>query len=153
GVENKFDRPRARPGSVIAQVVDLCDNRGPTDGQLACPIDYAAARYGIAGLDHDNLDDNMDALSHAIVNHVPAPVPDVTGPSPMQIAQLDYNSFLGVIGVGRIKRGKVKTNTPVTAIGTDGKKRQGRILKIMGHSGLQRVEVPEAEAGDIVCVS
>src|SRR5690606_28856550 len=75
------------------------------------------------------------------------------GPFQMQISQLDYNSFLGVSGVGRIKRGKVKTNTPVTAIGTDGKKRNGRILKSMGHSGLQRVEVPEAEAGDIVCVS
>ncbi len=152
-VVNKIDRPGARPDWVIDQIFDLFDNLGATDEQLDFPIVYASALNGIAGLDHEKLDDNMDALFQAIVDHVPAPVVDVDGPFQMQISQLDYNSFLGVIGVGRIKRGKVKTNTPVTAIGTDGKKRQGRILKIMGHSGLQRVEVPEAEAGDIVCVS
>ncbi|WP_312290625.1 translational GTPase TypA, partial [Stutzerimonas nitrititolerans] len=152
-VVNKIDRPGARPDWVIDQIFDLFDNLGATDEQLDFPIVYASALNGIAGLDHEKLDDNMDALFQAIVDHVPAPVVDVDGPFQMQISQLDYNSFLGVIGVGRIKRGKVKTNTPVTAIGTDGKKRNGRILKIMGHSGLQRVEVPEAEAGDIVCVS
>jgi len=152
-VVNKIDRPGARPDWVIDQIFDLFDNLGATDEQLDFPIVYASALNGIAGLDHEKLDDNMDALFQAIVDHVPAPVVDVDGPFQMQISQLDYNSFLGVIGVGRIKRGKVKTNTPVIAIGADGKKRQGRILKIMGHSGLQRVEVPEAEAGDIVCVS
>ena len=152
-VVNKIDRTGARPDWVIDQIFDLFDNLGATDEQLDFPIVYASALNGIAGLDHEKLDDNMDALFQAIVDHVPAPVVDVDGPFQMQISQLDYNSFLGVIGVGRIKRGKIKTNTPVTAIGTDGKKRQGRILKIMGHSGLQRVEVPEAEAGDIVCVS
>ena len=152
-VVNKIDRPGARPDWVIDQIFDLFDNLGASDEQLDFPIIYCSALNGIAGLDHEKLDDNMDALFQAIVDHVPAPVVDVDGPFQMQISQLDYNSFLGVIGVGRIKRGKVKTNTPVTAIGTDGKKRQGRILKIMGHSGLQRVEVPEAEAGDIVCVS
>ncbi len=152
-VVNKIDRPGARPDWVIDQIFDLFDNLGATDEQLDFPIVYASALNGIAGMDYENMDDNMDALYQAIVDHVPAPVVDVDGPFQMQISQLDYNSFLGVIGIGRIARGTVKSNTPVTAIGADGKKRNGRILKIMGHSGLQRVEVPEAQAGDIVCVS
>ncbi|WP_374415394.1 translational GTPase TypA [Ectopseudomonas oleovorans] len=152
-VVNKIDRPGARPDWVVDQIFDLFDNLGATEEQLDFPIVYASALNGLSGLDHENLAENMDALFQAIVDHVPAPTVDVDGPFQMQISQLDYNSFLGVIGVGRIKRGKVKTNTPVIAIGADGKKRQGRILKIMGHSGLQRVEVEEAQAGDIVCVS
>ena len=152
-VVNKIDRPGARPDWVIDQIFDLFDNLGASDEQLDFPIVYASALNGIAGMDYENMDDNMDALFQAIVDHVPAPVVDVDGPFQMQISQLDYNSFLGVIGIGRIARGTVKSNTPVTAIGADGKKRNGRILKIMGHSGLQRVEVPEAQAGDIVCVS
>ncbi|WPC05522.1 translational GTPase TypA [Pseudomonas benzenivorans] len=152
-VVNKIDRPGARPDWVIDQIFDLFDNLGATEEQLDFPIVYASALNGIAGMDHENMDDHMDALFQAIVDHVPAPNVDVSGPFQMQISQLDYNSFLGVIGIGRIARGSVKTNTPVVAIGADGKKRQGRILKIMGHSGLQRVEVAEAQAGDIVCVS
>ncbi len=152
-VVNKIDRPGARPDWVIDQIFDLFDNLGATDEQLDFPIVYASALNGIAGLDHEKMDDNMDALFQAIVDHVPAPQVDVSGPFQMQISQLDYNSFLGVIGIGRIARGTIKSNTPVTAIGADGKKRNGRILKIMGHSGLQRVEVAEASAGDIVCVS
>jgi GTP-binding protein len=152
-VVNKIDRPGARPDWVIDQIFDLFDNLGATDEQLDFPIVYASALNGIAGMDHEAMDDNMDALFQAIIDHVPAPVVDVEGPFQMQISQLDYNSFLGVIGIGRIARGKVRTNTPVTAIGADGKKRNGRILKVMGHSGLQRVEVEEATAGDIVCVS
>jgi GTP-binding protein len=152
-VVNKIDRPGARPDWVVDQVFDLFDNLGATDEQLDFPIVYASALNGIAGLDHEDLQDNMDAVFQAIVDHVPAPAVDLDGPFQMQISQLDYNSFLGVIGIGRIMRGKVKTNTPVVAVGADGKKRNGRILKIMGHSGLQRVEVEEAQAGDIVCVS
>ncbi|MDR6356926.1 GTP-binding protein TypA/BipA [Pseudomonas psychrotolerans] len=152
-VVNKIDRPGARPDWVIDQIFDLFDNLGATDEQLDFPIVYASALNGIAGLDHEKMDDNMDALFQAIVDHVPAPQVDVDGPFQMQISQLDYNSFLGVIGIGRIARGRIKANTPVVAISDDGSKRNGRILKIMGHSGLQRVEVAEAEAGDIVCVS
>ena len=152
-VVNKIDRPGARPDWVVDQVFDLFDNLGATDEQLDFPIVFASALNGIAGMDHENLDDNMDAVFQAIVDHVPAPNVDPDGPFQMQISQLDYNSFLGVIGIGRIMRGKVKTNSPVTSIGANGKKRNGRILKIMGHSGLQRVEVDEAQAGDIVCVS
>jgi GTP-binding protein len=152
-VVNKIDRPGARPDWVVDQVFDLFDNLGATEEQLDFPIVFASALNGIAGMDHEKLDDNMDAVFQAIVDHVPAPNVDPDGPFQMQISQLDYSSFLGVIGIGRIARGKVKTNSPVTAIGADGKKRNGRILKIMGHSGLQRVEVDEAQAGDIVCVS
>ena len=152
-VINKIDRPGARPDWVVDQIFDLFDNLGATEEQLDFPIVYASALNGIAGLDHEKMDDNMDALFQAIVDHVPAPKVDANGPFQMQISQLDYNSFLGIIGIGRIARGSVKTNTPVTAIGADGKKRNGRILKIMGHSGLQRVEVSEAQAGDIICVS
>ncbi|TGN38534.1 translational GTPase TypA [Marinobacter confluentis] len=152
-VVNKIDRPGARPDWVVDQVFDLFDNLGATDEQLDFPIVFASALNGIAGLDHEKLDDNMDAVFQSIVDHVPAPDVDPNGPFQMQISQLDYSSFLGVIGIGRIARGKVKTNSPVTAIGADGKKRNGRILKIMGHSGLHRVEVEEAQAGDIVCVS
>ena len=152
-VVNKIDRPGARPDWVVDQVFDLFDNLGATDEQLDFPIVYASALNGIAGMDHEAMDDNMDAVFQAIVDHVPAPDVDPQGTFQMQISQLDYNSFLGVIGIGRIMRGMVRTNTPVVAIGADGKKRNGRILKIMGHSGLQRVEVEEAQAGDIVCIS
>ncbi|WP_372973016.1 translational GTPase TypA [Marinobacter sp.] len=152
-VVNKIDRPGARPDWVVDQVFDLFDNLGATDEQLDFPIVFASALNGIAGMEHEALDDNMDAVFQAIVDHVPAPDVDPEGTFQMQISQLDYNSFLGVIGIGRIMRGQVKTNTPVVAVGADGKKRNGRILKIMGHSGLQRVEVEAAQAGDIVCVS
>ncbi|MBQ0834569.1 MULTISPECIES: translational GTPase TypA [unclassified Marinobacter] len=152
-VVNKIDRPGARPDWVVEQVFDLFDSLGATDEQLDFPIVYASALNGVAGLEHEDLSDNMDAVFQAIVDHVPAPDVDMDGPFQMQISQLDYSSFLGVIGIGRIARGKIKTNSPVIAIGADGKKRQGRILKIMGHSGLQRVEVEEAQAGDIICIS
>ncbi|NWN92722.1 translational GTPase TypA [Marinobacter adhaerens] len=152
-VVNKIDRPGARPDWVVEQVFDLFDALGATDEQLDFPIVYASALNGVAGWEHENLEDNMDAVFQAIVDHVPAPSVDPDGPFQMQISQLDYNNFLGVIGIGRIARGKIKANSPVVSIGADGKKRQGRILKIMGHSGLQRVEVDEAQAGDIVCVS
>ncbi|MEH6357059.1 MAG: translational GTPase TypA [Marinobacter sp.] len=152
-IVNKIDRPGARPDWVVEQVFDLFDSLGATDEQLDFPIVYASALNGISGLEHENLVDNMDPVFQAIVDHVPAPNVDREGPFQMQISQLDYSSFLGVIGIGRIARGKIKTNTPVIAVGADGKKRQGRILKIMGHSGLHRVEVNEAQAGDIICVS
>ncbi|WP_018403707.1 translational GTPase TypA [Marinobacter gelidimuriae] len=152
-IVNKIDRPGARPDWVVEQVFDLFDSLGATDEQLDFPIVYASALNGFSGLEHENLVDNMDPVFQAIVDHVPAPSVDREGPFQMQISQLDYSSFLGVIGIGRIARGKIKTNTPVIAIGADGKKRQGRILKIMGHSGLHRVEVNEAQAGDIICIS
>lgn len=152
-VVNKIDRPGARPDWVIDQIFDLFDNLGATDEQLDFPIVYASAINGIAGDDPESMADNMDPLFEAIIKHVPVPTVDAEGPFQMQISQLDYNSFLGVIGIGRIARGRIKQNTPVVAIDDNGNKRTGRVLKIMGHHGLQRMEVQEAEAGDIICVS
>ena len=150
---NKVDRPGARPDWVLDQIFDLFDNLGATEEQLDFQVIYASALNGIAGLDHTDMAEDMTPLYQSIVDNVPAPKVDREGPFQMQISALDYNSFLGVIGVGRIARGSVKPNTPVVAIGADGKKRNGRILKLMGHHGLHRIDVEEAFAGDIVCVS
>ncbi|WP_321350031.1 translational GTPase TypA [Halopseudomonas oceani] len=152
-VVNKIDRPGARPDWVIDQVFDLFDSLGATDEQLDFPFVYASAINGIAGMDPEEMAEDLTPLFQTIVDRVPSPDVDLDGPFQMQISALDYNSFLGVIGIGRIRRGKVKTNTPVTSIDAQGKKRNGRILKIMGHHGLQRVEVEEAQAGDIICIS
>jgi GTP-binding protein len=152
-VINKLDRPGARPDWVMDQVFDLFDNLGATDEQLDFPVVYASAINGIAGDDHEAMGEDMDALFQAIVKYVEAPRVDVDGPFQMQISALDYNSFLGVIGVGRITRGKVKTNTPVKVIDSHAKVRTGRVLKIMGYHGLERVDVDNAQAGDIVCVT
>lgn len=152
-VVNKIDRPGARPDWVVDQIFDLFDNLGATEEQLDFPIVYASALNGIAGLDPEEMADNLDPLFAAIVKYVEPPKVDVDGPFQMQISALDYSNFLGVIGVGRINRGSIHANSPVTSIDANGKRRNGRILKIMGHHGLQRVEVEEAHAGDIVCIS
>ena len=152
-VINKIDRPGARPDWVMDQVFDLFDNLGATDEQLDFPVIYASALNGIAGLEADNMADDMTPLFEAIVNKVKAPDVDMEGPFQMQVSSLDYNSYVGVIGIGRIKRGKIKTNSPVKVIDRDGKTRNGRILTVMDHLGLERVEVPEAAAGDIVCIT
>ena len=152
-VVNKIDRPGARPDWVVDQIFVLFDSLGATDEQLDFPIVYASALNGIAGLDPEEMADNLDPLFEAIVKYVEPPKVDVDGPFQMQISALDYSNFLGVIGVGRINRGSIHANSPVTSIDANGKRRNGRILKIMGHHGLQRVEVEEAHAGDIVCIS
>nr|WP_306799277.1 translational GTPase TypA [Alcanivorax quisquiliarum] len=152
-VINKIDRPGARPDWVMDQVFDLFDRLGATDEQLDFPVVYASALNGIAGLDVNDMADNMEPLFETIVDKVPPPDVDLDGPFQMQISSLDYNSYVGVIGIGRIKRGRVKTNTPVKVVDTAGKARNGRVLSIMGHHGLERVEVPSAEAGDIICIT
>jgi GTP-binding protein len=152
-VINKVDRPSARPDWVIDQVFDLFDKLGATDQQLDFPIVYGSGLNGIAGLELDKLAPDMTPLFETIVDKVAPPDADVDGPFQMQISSLDYNSYVGVIGVGRITRGKVKTNSPVVIVDNEGKKRNGRVLQIMGYHGLTRVEVPEAQAGDIVCVT
>ena len=152
-VINKVDRPGARPDWVLDQIFDLFDNLGATEEQLDFKVVYASALNGIAGLDHTDMAEDMTPLYQSIVDNVPAPAVDRDGPFQMQISALDYNSFLGIIGVGRIARGRVKPNTPVVAIDADGKRRNGRILKLMGHHGLHRIDVEEAAAGDIVCIS
>ena len=152
-VLNKVDRPSARPHWVMDQVFELFDNLGATDEQLDFPVVYASGLNGISGYEADNLGTDMTALFQTIIDRVAPPQVDVDGPFQMQISSLDYNSYVGVIGIGRITRGRVKTNTQVTIVDSEGKKRNGRILQIMGYHGLNRVEVPEADAGDIICVT
>lgn len=152
-VINKIDRPGARPDWVIDQVFDLFDNLGATDEQLDFPIVYASALNGTATLDLSKPGTDMSALFQAIVDYVEPPKADLEGAFQMQISQLDYSSYVGIIGVGRIKRGTVKTNQPVTIVGADGSKRTGRIGQILGYLGLQRSEVGEANAGDIVAIT
>ncbi len=152
-VINKIDRPGSRPDWVMDQVFDLFDNLGACDQQLDFPVVYASALNGVAGMEADNLADDMTPLFEAIVDVVEPPQVDPDAPFRMQISSLDYNNFVGVIGVGRIERGRIKTNTPVTVIDQEGKTRNGRILKIMGYHGLERIDVDEAQAGDIVCIT
>jgi GTP-binding protein len=152
-VVNKIDRPGARPDWVIDQVFDLFDKLGATNEQLDFPIVYASALHGYASLDDAARDGDMTPLYEAIMKHVSPPAVDPDGPFQMRISQLDYNNFVGLIGVGRIQRGKVRTNQPVSVIDRHGKKRQGKVLQVLGFMGLERVEVAEAEAGDIVAIS
>ncbi|WP_297799345.1 translational GTPase TypA [Arenimonas sp. GDDSR-1] len=152
-VINKIDRPGARPDWVIDQVFDLFDKLGATNEQLDFPIVYASALHGYASLDDSARDGDMTPLYEAIMKHVPAPKVDLDGPFQMRVSQLDYNNFVGLIGVGRIQRGKVRTNMPVSVVDRHGKKRQGKVLQVLGFLGLERVEVAEAEAGDIVAIS
>jgi GTP-binding protein len=152
-VINKIDRPGARPDWVMDQVFDLFDNLGATDKQLDFPVVYASALQGYAMLDLNDASETMEPLLETIVKHVPAPDVDPSGPFQMQISTLDYSSYVGMIGVGRIKRGQVRSNMPVMIIDREGKTRQGRILQIMGYLGLDRTEVPNAFAGDIVAIT
>jgi GTP-binding protein len=152
-VINKIDRPGARPDWVMDQVFDLFDNLGASDEQLDFPIVYTSALNGIAGHDPAKMAEDMTPLFEAIVEHVHAPRVDADGPFQMQISALDYNSYVGVIGVGRVSRGRIKSNTPVRVIDSHAKVRSGRILKIMGYHGLERIEVDQAQAGDIICVT
>ncbi len=152
-VINKIDRPGARPDWVMDEIFDLFDRLGATEEQLDFPVIYASALNGIAGDDPDNMADDMTPLFQMIVDHVQPPAVEIDGPFQMQVSALDYDSFVGVIGVGRITRGKLKPGTDVQLIDIDGKIRKGRIQQVKGFHGLNRVDVAEATAGDIVCIS
>jgi GTP-binding protein len=152
-VINKVDRDDARPHWVLDQVFDLFDRLGATDEQLDFPVIYASAIQGIAGLEPDQMTTDMTPLLEMILEKVSAPEVNVDGPLQLQISALDSNSYVGVIGIGRIKRGIVKPNDQVVVIDRDGKTRKAKILQVMGHEGLDRVEVPEAQAGSIVCIT
>ena len=149
-VINKIDRPGARAQWVLDQTFDLFDRLGATEEQLDFPVIYASALNGYAGHDPDIREGNMDPLFETIVEKVSPPPVNAEGGFQMQISQLDYNSYVGIIGIGRIQRGVVKTNTQVVVVGRDGKQRNARILQVFGFKGLDRVEVPEADAGDII---
>ena len=149
-VINKIDRPGARAHWVLDQTFDLFDKLGATEAQLDFPVVYASALNGYAGDDPDVREGNMDYLFQTIVDQVHPPQVDVEGGFRMQISQLDYNSYVGVIGIGRIQRGSVKTNSPVVVVNRDGSQRNARVLQVFGFKGLERVEVPQANAGDII---
>ncbi|KTA93040.1 GTP-binding protein TypA [Aeromonas salmonicida subsp. smithia] len=152
-VINKIDRPGARPDWVMDQVFDLFDNLGATDEQLDFKVVYASALNGWATMDQGIESDNMEPLFQAIVDNVEQPKGDPAGAFQMQISQLDYNSYVGVIGIGRISRGRVKTNQQVTVIGADGKTRTGKVGQVLGYLGLSRTEVVDAQAGDIIAIT
>ncbi|MBZ9611224.1 translational GTPase TypA [Rheinheimera maricola] len=149
-VVNKIDRPGARPDWVIDQVFDLFDNLGATDEQLDFPIVYASALNGWATLDYNEPKPDITDLFEAIVKHVAPPAVELDGETQLQVSQLDYSSYLGIIGIGRIKRGSLKANQQVTIVGADGTKRNGKVGQVFGYLGLERVETTEASAGDIV---
>ncbi len=152
-VINKIDRDGARPDWVLNEVFDLFDRLGATEEQLDFPIIYASALEGKAGAEADQLEDNMESLFKLIVEEVPAPDVDAEGPFQLQISALDYSSYVGVIGVGRISRGKVKLNMPIVVIDREGKSRKAKIGQIKTYMGLEQVDATEASAGDIICVT
>lgn len=152
-VINKIDKPGARPDWVMDQVFDLFDNLGATDEQLDFQVIYASAINGWATLDLDEPSDNMQPMFEAIVEQVEKPNADPAGAFQMQISQLDYNSYIGVIGVGRIKRGTVKVNQQVTIVGADGSTRNGKVGQVLTYLGLDRHEAQEAQAGDIIAIT
>jgi GTP-binding protein len=152
-VINKVDREGARPDWVLNEVFDLFDKLGASEEQLDFPVIYASALLGRAGHDPNNLAPNMDPLFQLVIDRVQPPVVDVQGPLQMQISALDYSSYLGVIGVGRITRGKVKVNQQVVIIDREGKSRRGKIGLVKTYLGLERVDAAEASAGDIICIT
>jgi len=152
-VVNKIDRPGSRPDWVIDQTFDLFDRLGATDEQMDFEVVYASALEGYAMLDHTEKGTDMEPIFQTIIDKVAHPDVDMDGPLQLQVSSLDYDSYVGLIGVGRIKRGKIKTNQQVTIVNPDGEKRKGKVLQVLGYMGLERTEVPEASAGDIVAFS
>lgn len=152
-VVNKVDRDGARPDWAVDQVFDLFDNLGATDEQLDFPVVYASALEGYAALDLQAQSNDMTPLLQTIVDKVSPPDVDLDGPFQMQISSLDYSSYVGAIGVGRVTRGQVSPNMPVTIIDREGKTRSGRVLQVLGFMGLERDEVKSAQAGDIIAVT
>ena len=149
-VINKIDRPSARPDWAVDQTFDLFARLGATDAQLDFPILYTSALYGYAGTTPEVREGDMTPLFEMIVDHVIAPVVDLDGPLQLQVSSLDYSSYVGVIGIGRIRRGRIRTNMNVTVVDHKGRHRSGRVLQVLEFHGLERVEIPEANAGDII---
>jgi GTP-binding protein len=150
---NKVDRPGARPDWVMDQVFDLFDRLGATDEQLDFPVMFASALNGIAGLDYEDMAEDMTPLLEMIVDRVKPPEVNLEGGLQMQISALDYDSYVGVIGVGRITRGTLKPNQQVIVKSADGGERKGKVLNVKGYMGLDRVDTDLASAGDIVCIN
>jgi len=149
-VINKIDRDGARPDWVLDQTFELFDSLGADDAQLDFPVIYASALNGYASEDSDVREGDMEPLFEAVIKYVPIPDVDPDEPFQLQVSALDYSSYVGVIGIGRINQGRIKTNTTVTIIDPKGKQRQGRVLQVLGFHGLERLELPQASAGDII---
>ena len=152
-VINKIDRPSARPGWVLDRTFDLFDQLNATDKQLDFPVVYTSALNGVSGYEPDQIEDDLTPLFETIVSKVPAPDVDINGAFQMQISALDYNSYVGIIGIGRIARGQINTNTNVFVIDKEGQKRSGRVLQIYQLHGIDKIEIENASAGDIVAIS
>ena len=152
-VINKVDREGARPDWVLNEVFDLFDRLGATEEQLDFPVIYASAINGVAGLEANKLAEDMSPLFELIVERVPPPQVDLKGPFQMQISALDYSSYVGVIGIGRVSRGTVSSNVPVVLIDREGNTRKAKIGQVKSYLGLERIDVNKAEAGDIICIT
>ncbi|MEM6641232.1 MAG: translational GTPase TypA [Pseudomonadota bacterium] len=152
-VINKIDRPQARPDWVLDQTFDLFDRLGATEEQLDFPVVYASALNGLSGVDAADLKSDMDAVFETIVAACPSPSVDAEGPFQMQVSSLDYSSYVGAIAIGRVARGSVRRNASVRVVDADGSERNERITQILGFAGLERVEIDEARAGDIVAIA
>jgi GTP-binding protein len=152
-VVNKIDRPGARPDWVVEQVFDLFDNLGATDEQLDFPVIYASALSGYAKHQLEDNSNDMGPLLDTIIEKVPAPKVDANGPLQMQISSLDYSSYVGTIGIGRVTRGKITPKSNIKLVNAEGEVRAGRVLQVLGFHGLERQEIPEAQAGDIIAIT
>ena len=152
-VINKCDRKGARPSWVLDQTFDLFDRLGASDEQLDFPVIYASAIKGYAKTEETGAETNMDALFEAIVEHIPAPTVDLSGPLQMQISSLDYSSYVGAIGIGKVNRGRISPNQSIIIIDRDGQSRKGKVLEVLGFQGLEREVRNHADAGDIVAIT
>ncbi|MCY7355523.1 MAG: translational GTPase TypA [Lysobacter sp.] len=152
-VVNKVDRPGARPDWVLDQTFDLFDRLGATDEQLDFHTVYASALHGYAGLEPTVRDGDMTPLFQTIVDHVAPPPVNLDGPFQMRVTSLQYSNYVGIIGIGRVQRGTIRTNQQVTVIDREGKTRNAKVLQVLGFLGLERHEVKEAHAGDIIAIS
>ena len=152
-VINKIDRDGARSEWVLDQTFELFDRLGASDEQLDFPVIYASALEGFAGKEPDVCDGDMFPLLETVVEHVPAPTVQLDGPLQMQVSSLDYNSYVGVLGIGRINRGVAKANSRISIARPDGSSRNAQLMHLYGFDGLERIQVEEAGAGDIVVFS
>jgi GTP-binding protein len=152
-VINKIDRNGARPNWVLDQTFDLFDRLGATDDQLDFAVVYASALSGYSSLNPEDKDSDMTPLLNTIISDVPPPLVDLEGPFQMQISSLGYDSYIGLLGTGRIQRGEINTNSPITIASKNDATRNARILDLFGFDGLKRVKINSAHAGDIITVS
>jgi GTP-binding protein len=152
-VINKIDRDGARPHWVLDQTFELFDRLGASHKQLDFPVIYASALKGYAGTSADVRDGDMQPLFEAIINNVPPPPVELEGPLQLQVSSLDYSSYVGLLGIGRVSRGVVKRNMPVTLVQRDGTERNAQIMELYGFEGLERLSITEAGAGDIIVFS